>query len=78
MTPSLLKQYLQERKKASLRDLALHFDASHEAIQNAMALWIRKDKVEVSESSGCDKGCCQCSTELTTIYHWKETTSTKE
>lgn len=71
MTPSLLKQYLQEHEQASLRDLALHFDVSSEVIKNAMSLWLRKGKVEQSTVSGCDKGCCQCDSELTTIYYWK-------
>lgn len=71
MTPSLLKQYLQEHGQASLRDLVLHFDVSAEALKDAISIWIRKGKVEQSSVSGCDKGCCQCDAELMTVYYWK-------
>lgn len=71
MTPTLLKQYLVDHKQASLRDLALHFDVNAQTIQDAMGFWVRKGKVEQSSVSGCEKGCCQCDIELTTVYYWK-------
>ena len=71
MTPSLLKQYLQEKKQASLRDLVVHFGTNNEVVQDAMAFWIRKGNVELRTISNCDKGCCQCDIGLTILYIWK-------
>lgn len=72
MTPSTLKQYLQTHKQASLRDITIHFDTDADVVKSAIELWIHKGKIQQSTQNSCNKGCCQCDPELSTIYYWKE------
>ena len=58
MTPIKIRQYLQERKLATLHDIALHFRSTTEATVPMLDLWVKKGKVKKhSGSLGCNKGC---------------------
>ncbi len=68
-----LKSYLKINKRASLIDLAHHFNVTPEAMKGMLEHWIRKGKVRYLENQLCQKGCC-CPTQLThlEIYEWLE------
>jgi putative ferrous iron transport protein C len=73
MILSDIKRYLQERKQATLNDLALHFDTDPQAMRGMLAQWIHKGKVSKSElRAGCKKGCasCGCDADIE-IYRWR-------
>ena len=70
MTPSELRQFLQSRPQATLAEMALHFQASPDAIQAAMTLWLSKGKATVTQADGCASGCCKCGTAHLTVYRW--------
>lgn len=73
MTPSGLKDYLKEKRQASLADLVTHFRSTPQAIQAAMETWLRKGKAKLSTvESNCGKSCCKCNVESITIYYWLE------
>ena len=73
MILSDIKGYLQERKQATLSDLALHFDSDPEAMRGMLARWMEKGKViKTVQSNGCKKGCSSCGCNATAeIYTWR-------
>jgi hypothetical protein len=73
MILSDIKGYLQERKQATLSDLALHFDSDPEAMRGMLARWIEKGRVtRAVQAAGCKKGCSSCGCEAAIeIYIWR-------
>ncbi len=72
MILSELKSYLIKNKRASLIDMAHHFDVAPDAMKGMLVHWIRKGKVIRLEGSSCQKGCCQCDPSHLEIYEWVE------
>lgn len=74
MILSDIKRYLQERKQATLGDLALHFDIDPEAMRGMLARWMEKGKVtKAVQPMGCKKGCTSCGcNEAMDIYTWRD------
>ncbi len=72
MILSELKSYLIKNKRASLIDLAHHFDVAPDAMKGMLVHWIRKGKVTHLEGNTCQKGCCQCDPSHLEIYEWVE------
>lgn len=71
MTPIEVRKYLQERKLATLHDIALHFRMTTEAIAPMLEIWITKGKVKKhADSLGCSKGCCKCDPATIETYEW--------
>ncbi|MEE9342970.1 MAG: FeoC-like transcriptional regulator [Gammaproteobacteria bacterium] len=71
MILSDLRKYLEERGQTSLGDIALHFDASPEALQGMLDIWIRKGKIEKrSATASCGSSCNQCEPTATELYVW--------
>jgi putative ferrous iron transport protein C len=73
MILSDIKRYLQERKQATLSDLAIHFDIEPEAMRGMLEHWIHKGKVSKSAlGASCKKGCasCSCDTDMES-YLWR-------
>jgi len=73
MILSDIKSYLQERKQATLNDLALHFDSDPEAMRGMLARWMDKGKVtKTVQSTGCKNGCPSCSCNAAAeFYAWR-------
>ncbi len=71
-----LKNYLQINQRASLIDMANHFNVAPTAMKGMLEHWIRKGKVRCLTGSRCQQGCC-CPTEVAylEIYEWIEKTS---
>lgn len=69
-----IRHYLKQRGSASLDDIALHFDLSHDAAQFAMAYWQRRGKVsEISQGTACgSSGCdgCGSHSNAQVLYGW--------
>ncbi|WP_370676086.1 FeoC-like transcriptional regulator [Pleomorphomonas sp. PLEO] len=72
MTPSTVRDYLRERGRAPLTDVALHFDAGEDAVRAALGLWIAKGKVRaLAAGAGCSKaGTCGCACKVEEIFEW--------
>ena len=72
MILSEIKQYLMKHKRATLGDLAIHFDTDPDAMRGMLEQWIRKGRVSKSDlKADCNKTCCKCSDDSTMeIYEW--------
>ena len=71
MTPIEIKQYLRERKLATVNDIAVHFRMESAAVAPMLDIWIRKGKVHKHDSNlGCQKGCCKCDPATIETYEW--------
>ena len=74
MILSDIKGYLQAHRQASLRDIALHFDANPEAVRGMLEHWIRKGRVEKQRvNAACQSVCTQCDPGEAEIYIWRDT-----
>ena len=69
-----LRNYLRDRKRATLMDIAIHFETTPDAVRGMLAHWIRKKKVRILplDSVCSDKGCGKCSPMSLEIYEWVE------
>ena len=71
MILSEIRDYLKQRGRASLLDLALHFDADPDAVRGMLMHWLRKGKIQRhSASASCGTGCTQCDPAAVEIYVW--------
>ena len=72
MILSEIKQYLMEHKRATLGDLAIHFDTEPDAMRGMLEQWIRKGRVlQLDQQSGCNKSCAKCCDDsVMEIYEW--------
>ena len=71
MTPIKIRKYLQQRKPATLHDIALHFRMPADAARPMLDLWIKKGKVKKHAANpGCSKGCCKCDPATIETYEW--------
>jgi len=69
-----LKEYLQKQKRATLMEIAIHFETPPDAMRGMLAHWIRKKKVHILplDSVCSDKSCCKCDPKSLEIYEWIE------
>lgn len=73
MILSELKGYLQERRQATLSDMALHFRTQPDAIREMLAVWERKGRVRrLPAPAGCGGTCTQCAPGAVEVYVWVE------
>jgi putative ferrous iron transport protein C len=73
---SEIKKYLMQHKRATLDDLACHFDTAPEAMRGMLGQWIRKGRVIKTDiQTGCSKTCCKCcgccDEVVIEMYEWK-------
>lgn len=61
ITLSGLREYLSERRQASVAEMAMHFDASPDAVRGALSHWLAKGRARKLDRreicSGCGCGC---------------------
>lgn len=69
-----LRRYLELHRRATLGDLALHFDTPADAMQGMLEGWIRKGRVRTLEvAASCNTSCATaCDDTAMTIYEWVE------
>jgi len=69
MILSRLNDYLRQRGRASLADLAQSLDSTPEAVEAMLAILERKGKIRrLPPGSSCGTGCCQCDPTVLTLY----------
>lgn len=72
---SSVRAYLSERGRATLNDVALHFDSQPDAVRPVLERWEEKGRLEVLEgASACHKSssACGCCTKPEAVYVWRE------
>lgn len=69
-----LRRYLQLHQRATLGDLALHFDVAPEAMRGMLDTWLRKGRIrELAYEATCNTSCpTACDDTAMTIYEWVE------
>jgi len=68
-----IRRYLQQRRQATLADIARRFDSEPSAVQGMLDQWVRKGKVRRSlATSSCGVSCGKCEPASTEIYQWVE------
>ncbi len=71
MILSRIRHYLAGRGQATLGEIALHFDASPDAVRGMLEQWVRKGKVRRhTPRAGCGSSCSRCDPATTEIYEW--------
>lgn len=65
-----LDQYLHLHRRATLGDIALHFDLPAEAARGMLDLWIRKGRIrQLDAAATCNMSCpVSCDDSAMTIY----------
>ena len=73
MILSRLSDYLRERRRASLADMAIGLDSAASALEPMLATLERKGRVRrLPAGSSCGKSCCACDPKRLQIYEWIE------
>ena len=73
MILSDIRRYLEQRRQATLADIACHFDAEPDAVRGMLQVWIRKGRAHRRmATNACGTGCTQCDPDATEIYVWGE------
>jgi hypothetical protein len=55
-----LRDYLKEKRVASLSDMARRFDIPESAMQNMLEHWVRKGCAVINIGVSCRSGCGGC------------------
>jgi hypothetical protein len=71
MILSELRDYIRDRRRVTLTDMALRFDREPDAIRAMVSRWIAKGKVAKVEGTRCGKTCCGCAPPAQEIYEWR-------
>jgi len=69
MTLIDIKNYLTERREATLSEIAAYFSADQETARGMLELWQRKGRVNARQAAKCG-GCNQCSGGTLEIWQW--------
>ncbi len=65
-----IRNYLQQTERASLNDIALHFDTPPEAVRGMLDHWIARGNIRYCPVDAC-AGCkAACSTMPDETYEW--------
>jgi predicted metal-binding protein len=68
-----LRDYLQQRKTASLQDLAQHVQSDPEVVRSMLEQWIRKGRVYRIATTGSQCGnCTHCNPLTFELYSWQQ------
>lgn len=65
-----LKNYLSERREASLGEITAHFAADQDMVRGMLEVWQRKGKVTCLQAPKCG-GCNQCGAPPLEVYQWQ-------
>lgn len=69
-----IRDYLQIKGRASLQELARHFNVQETAMQQMLTFWITKQKVKLNrqplaQTQSCSD-CSSCNDSTHQIYSW--------
>lgn len=71
MILSQIKQYLRERRAATLEELARHFQTEPATMRDMLEHWIRKGSIrQKMERAGCCQRCRLCEETPIEVYEW--------
>jgi predicted transcriptional regulator of viral defense system len=71
MILSELTDYLAERRRAPIIDLAHRFETSPDALRGMLAALERKGRVRrIANGSACGSGCGKCDQAAVETYEW--------
>lgn len=71
MILSRLSDYLRERRRASVADMAIGLDSTPSALEPMLATLERKGRVRrVAAAAGCGTSCCKCDPASAIVYEW--------
>lgn len=66
-----IRDYLQQKEQAALRDMAIEFGMEQDALRPILEQWITKGKIEkLPNGSTCGGGCHSCAPETIELYRW--------
>ncbi len=66
-----ISDYLRERRRASLLDMALGLDATPDALREMLAVLERKGRVRrLPSGTPCSGGCGKCRPADIELYEW--------
>ncbi len=69
ITLSGLREYLSQRRQASVAEMAVHFDASPDAVRGALGHWLAKGRARMLNAGETCSGCgCGCKGEE--VFEW--------
>ncbi|MCP5088779.1 MAG: sugar metabolism transcriptional regulator [Rhodobacteraceae bacterium] len=67
-----LKNYLSNRGRATIIDMALHFNSDPGAIRGMLDHYIRKGRVQRLDTGTACGGCHKCDALTLEIYEWMD------
>lgn len=71
MILSRVNDYLRQRGRASLLDMALGLDAAPDALRDMLAILERKGRVRrLPAGTACGGGCNKCAPANIELYEW--------
>ncbi|MBB4199321.1 hypothetical protein CCR94_21425 [Rhodoblastus sphagnicola] len=69
MTLTDAKAYLMDKRRATLCDIATHFDSSPDAARHVMQHWVAKGRAKLLRGAPCKAGCA-CASRPDDVYEW--------
>ena len=65
-----IRSYLQQHERASLNDIALHFDTPPEAMRGMLDHWIARGNIRHCPADACTGCKTSCSSMPSDTYEW--------
>jgi len=65
-----VRDYLQKHQRASLEDLAVHFNSNPDAMRGMLEKWIAKGIIRHCQPSACAGCTTSCSSAPGDSYEW--------
>lgn len=66
-----ISDYIRERQRVSVADIANHFDADPGVVRDMLAVLERKQRIHrVPNVSACGSSCRQCDPAATELFAW--------
>lgn len=73
MILSRVNDYLRERRRATLTDMALGLGATPDALRDMLAILERKGRVRrLPTGTACGGGCSKCDPSSIELYEWMD------
>ena len=67
-----VRDYLEQRKHASLNDLSVHFAAQPDAMRGMLNQWIVRGKIRRCSAIACEGCSSRCASAPGESYEWVE------
>jgi len=65
-----VRDYVQKHQRASLKDLAVHFDSNPDAMRGMLEKWVAKGHIRHCPPSACSGCATSCSSAPGDSYEW--------